>query len=119
MHLKHFDINEFDSPDLKGSGEQMQVSTLTMLDKARELANTPFRINSGFRTKERNKRVGGKTNSSHLLGYAADIKCRNSKQRTKIVQALLFVGFNRIGIAKTFIHVDNDPNKTANVMWVY
>ena len=57
--------------------------------------------------------------SSHLLGHAADISCTNSSQRHKIIKALLKVGFNRIGIADTFIHVDNDPNKPANVIWTY
>jgi hypothetical protein len=28
-------------------------------------------------------------------------------------------GFNRIGIADTFIHVDNDPGKAENVIWTY
>jgi hypothetical protein len=28
-------------------------------------------------------------------------------------------GFNRIGIAPTFIHVDNDPSKPEDVIWLY
>ena len=29
------------------------------------------------------------------------------------------VGFNRIGIAGTFIHVDLDFDKSQNVIWTY
>jgi hypothetical protein len=28
-------------------------------------------------------------------------------------------GFNRIGISSTFIHVDNDPSKPEDVIWLY
>jgi hypothetical protein len=28
-------------------------------------------------------------------------------------------GFNRLGIAKTFIHVDNDPGKPEDTVWLY
>jgi hypothetical protein len=37
----------------------------------------------------------------------------------KLVCALFDAGFGRIGIAKTFIHVDVDPDKPFDVMWVY
>jgi hypothetical protein len=36
-----------------------------------------------------------------------------------IVKALLEVGFKRIGIDDTFIHVDCDPTKDQNLIWVY
>ena len=117
--MKHFDISEFDSPDEPGSGQYMDDEFLEMLDKARELAGIPFVINSGYRTKEHNRAVGGLRNSAHLDGFAADISATTSRQRMWIVASLLEVGFNRIGIGETFIHVDNDPNKPEEVMWCY
>jgi hypothetical protein len=36
-----------------------------------------------------------------------------------MLNALLEVGFNRIGIAGTFIHIDIDKNKSQNVIWTY
>jgi len=63
--------------------------------------------------------VGGTENSSHLRGFAADIHATSSADRFKILSALIEVGFNRIGIAKTFIHVDADPIKTKDVIWTY
>ena len=117
--MKYFDISEFDSPDLRGSGENMSKITLEMLDTAREYANIPFKISSGYRTTAHNQRVGGVEGSSHTLGYAADIVCNDSVSRFKIIKACLFAGFNRIGISKNFIHVDNDPNKSSDVVWLY
>ena len=117
--MRYFLFDEFDSPDLEGSGEKMDSDFLEKLDQARSVANIPFKINSGYRTEEHNKKVGGKANSSHLRGYAADIHVNDSRSRSIILTALMEVGFNRFGIGNTFIHVDNDPEKKSNVIWVY
>jgi len=117
--MKYFDISEFDSPDEVGSGSRMQPSTLQMLDNAREIAGIPFKINSGFRTKSHNAYIGGAKLSSHLYGYAVDIHCTDSRRRAIILNALREVGFTRFGVADTFIHTDNDPDKDQNVLWLY
>lgn len=118
ISLKYFDLSEFDSPDQPGSGEEMKAKFLRMLDAAREAAGVPFKITSGYRTREHNKKVGGVANSSHTHGCAADIAC-NINNRFQILTALLYVGFDRIGIADTFIHVDNDPTKNPCKIWTY
>lgn len=117
--LRYFNISEFDSPDIPGSGEFMDKKFLVMLDKARDIAGIPFEINSGYRTDYQNNKVGGKENSSHLVGRAADIHCNSSRDRFTIITALIAVGFERLGVAKTFIHVDNDINKDKRVAWIY
>lgn len=117
--MKYFKLSEFDSPDMVGSGEAMDKEFLSKLDQARSLCDIPFKITSGYRTEAHNLKVNGVSNSSHKKGYAADIHCNNSVSRFIIVNALLKVGLNRIGIADTFIHVDNDPDKVANVIWTY
>jgi len=89
------------------------------LNIARHLANTPFIINSGVRCPAHNKRVGGLPSSSHQLGLAVDIKANDSESRFKIMQGLIQVGFTRIGIHKTFIHVDIDRTKPVNLIWLY
>ncbi len=114
--MKYFKLEEFD--DLPGTGKNMKKEFLLKLEKAREIAGIPFIINSGFRTKETNRRVGGSPNSSHLKGVAADISCKNSSDRIVIVRSLIEAGFNRIGVADTFIHVDSDNDK-INALWLY
>ena len=103
----------------KNNELNMDEEFLQRLDEAREYAGIPFVINSAWRSEEDNKRVGGKPNSSHLKGLAVDIKATNSRQRGLILDALRSVGFNRIGIAKTFIHVDLDFDKDQDVTWLY
>ena len=97
----------------------MEQSFLNMIDSARGKACTPFVINSGYRCLKHNFDVGGAGNSSHTLGLAADIKCTESRERSLIISALYDVGFNRMGIAKTYIHVDFDLLKDRNVTWLY
>lgn len=90
-----------------------------LLDKAREIAGVPFVINSGYRTSQYNKEVGGVENSAHTLGLAVDLRCRNSTERFKIVKALMEAGFTRIGIGDTFVHCDLDKSKPQEVIWLY
>lgn len=89
------------------------------LDLARGYAGIPFKITSGYRTKEYNAKVGGVEDSSHTLGLAVDILCTTSENRLKMVSALLKAGFTRLGIGKDFIHADIDSSKPQNVIWHY
>ncbi len=114
-----FEYSEFDSPDQPGSYENMDVSFLKKLSKARELAAIGFKITSGYRSDDHNAKVGGVPSSSHTIGRAVDIYAPTSTQKYIIINALLQVGFNRIGIAKNFIHVDDDPSKSEDVIWTY
>ncbi len=97
----------------------LKPELVKLLDDARHIAGIPFKLNSGFRTPEQNKKVGGVKDSSHMSGKAVDIACTSDSNRHKIVTALLTVGFNRIGVAKTFIHADCDSTKSSNVIWLY
>ena len=117
--MRNFNINEFDSPDVKGSGEKMNKCFLEMLDNARDIAGIPFSINSGYRTLEQNSKVGGVNSSSHTKGLAVDIACKDSRGRFLIVSALKDAGFTRIGISDSFIHVDSDSDKAQDVIWTY
>lgn len=113
----NFSVEEFDSPDFPGSGNNMQKDFLDLLQKVRTEADVPFVINSGYRSQNHNKKVGGRFDSAHLRGYAADIACPNSTMRHKILKAAYKLGVPRIGIYDTFIHLDNDPQLIKNVTW--
>jgi len=117
--VKYFEYEEFDSPDIQGSGQLMDPKLLDMIDEAREIYGKPIRVTSGYRTEAHNRKVGGVDSSSHLKGLAIDVACVRSDDRFKMLNALLEVGFNRIGVAGTFIHVDIDKDKSQNVIWTY
>jgi uncharacterized protein YcbK (DUF882 family) len=117
--VKYFEYEEFDSPDVQGSGQLMDPKLLNMIDEAREIYGKPIHVTSGYRTEAHNRKVGGVDSSSHLKGLAIDVACVRSDNRFKMLNALLEVGFNRIGVASTFIHVDIDKDKSQNVIWTY
>ena len=98
--------------------ENMDEEFLERLDQARAFADIPFIINSAYRSPEHPLSIENPT-SSHIKGLAVDIKATDSTTRFKILDALLFVGFKRIGFGKTFIHVDSDYDKTQDVIWTY
>lgn len=115
--MKHFKISEF---ACKCCGKtEMKESTLEMIDLARDTANIPFYISSGYRCEFHNRSVGGVNDSAHTKGYAVDIKYSGEDSRKIIIDSVKKAGFKRIGIANNFIHVDNDPTKPQNVSWKY
>jgi len=114
---KYFKLDEFKCPCCGENGISQHL--VDKLDQAREIAGVPFFINSGYRCEVHNKKVGGSPTSSHLLGLAVDIRTNSSGQRFRILDSLLKVGFNRVGIGEHFIHCDIDKGKAENVCWTY
>lgn len=88
------------------------------LDNARADAGIPFVLNSAYRSREYELSRGRTGSSSHCKGIAVDISCKDSYTRQKIVTSLIREGFDRIGIADTFIHVDADYLKSPAI-WLY
>lgn len=86
-------------------------SFLFKLDLAREFSNIPYQITSACRCRKHNKAIGGVVDSSHIFGWAVDIKCDNSADRIKLVYGLIMADFKRIIVYKGFVHVDADPRK--------
>jgi murein L,D-transpeptidase YcbB/YkuD len=78
---EHFRVREFRCKD---GSDKILISTelIEMLEKLRaRLAEklggeVKININSGYRTKSHNKKVGGSTTSKHCKGLAADIICK-------------------------------------------
>jgi uncharacterized protein YcbK (DUF882 family) len=93
---------------------------LDIIDRTRGCKGTPVIINSACRCQDHNKAVGGSPTSSHLTGLAVDIGCSSSRERYALLEILVPMReIKRIGIAKSFIHIDIDKTKTRNVIWVY
>ena len=116
--LLHFKIDEF-TCKCGCQQNRIKLDFISKLDNARSIAGIPFVVNSGYRCKKHNKAVGGAPKSAHTMGIAADIKCDNSTNRYKIINACMTVGLRRIGIAGSFVHVDYDQTKPQNVIWLY
>lgn len=105
MLSKHFRAREFQT----GNCNIVIVSNvlLKVLDELRDKIREPIYINSGYRTPEHNKAVGGSTLSYHMYGMAADIRAdrHTPKQLYNILNEML-KGWGGLQEHKTFLHVD-------------
>ena len=88
----------------------------------------PIRITSGVRCRKHPESRTRPT-SSHVpndlgdgegrCGHAVDIAAVGSGRRFRLLHAALAAGFVRVGIGKTFLHLDNDQGKAQGVAWDY
>mgnify|MGYP001572977930 CR=1 FL=1 len=78
-------------------------------------------ITSGRRDETHNSEVGGVPGSEHTSDPAqgADVLCKQSVTRYKMVKHLLAHGVRRIGIGNEFVHVGIAEDKPQFVMWDY
>jgi uncharacterized protein YcbK (DUF882 family) len=75
------------------------------LQALRDLVNKPIKINSGFRSPEHNKAIGGASNSLHTLGLAADVVVEGVTP-IHIASIARDLGFGGVKAYPTFTHVD-------------
>ena len=69
----------------------LRLLAVRLLQPLRDAYNEPFIINSGYRSPETNKAVGGVPNSQHTKGQAADIQV---KEPRKLLTKLLEIGLD-------------------------
>ena len=120
----NFKFKEFFSNDISG----IKVAPLEfLLDNIKTIAKQlqlvrnyyklPIKINSAYRTRDWNERIGGKPNSLHLLGLAADIKplwhISIDEFYKKIKELTTFKGY---GLSVNWIHLDIRKDFTV---WIY
>lgn len=115
----YFSESEFKACSPSCSKADMQAETLCKLNNARHMAGIPFVLNSAYRSPAHDKTKGRSGTGAHTLGRAVDIRCNTIQNRFKIVDAAIRAGFTRIGIAKSFVHLDDSPNHTQEVIWLY
>ena len=91
------------------------------LEHSRISVGIPYVVTSGVRCDKHNKDVGGAATSAHVpreidypLVKCSDIRCDNMYDRKRMLQDMS-KRFRHIGIAKTFIHVDDDPSKPEGI----
>ena len=97
----------------------MHPETLCKLNNARHIAGIPFVLNSAYRSPAHDRARGRSGTGAHTLGRAVDIRCHADDTRWKIITAAIEAGFTRIGVADSFVHVDDSPTHAQGVVWTY
>ena len=111
---EHFSKEEFNSKDGAGMPQEVWANIKILakqLEALRSVLNAPIHITSAYRSELHNKSIGGKLNSQHLLGKAADIqvKGKSPKQVHKAIVKLIKDGKileGGLGLYDTFVHYD-------------
>ena len=112
---KNFSLKEFACkngvwvPDVYMENVKELAENLQMLAY---FINVPIYINSGYRTLEYNKKIGGSENSQHLYAKAADIMIKTDMSTTcmfDIIEGLIRTDQMKqggVGLYNTFVHYD-------------
>lgn len=101
-------------------------TTAFYMEKVRELlGNVAITINSGYRSPDVNRAVGGTSNSSHTYGYAVDFTAYGhtpltisnilSKSSLKFDQ-LICEGVSKDNPNGKWVHISFDPKGRRNIL---
>jgi hypothetical protein len=98
-----------------------QRYNLNIKEKIKNKNDEPIIINSGYRSPQVNKAVGGAANSNHLTGCAVDIRCLGVEQALRYATTLLDISdkskedFDELLIEKSaksiWVHFAVRPNR--------
>ncbi|MRJ09429.1 DUF882 domain-containing protein [Ornithobacterium rhinotracheale] len=111
---KDFDLKEFESHDGSTTPEFVLKNLQALaknLQVLRDFLGKPVMVNSGYRSVAHNRRIGGKVNSQHLQGKAADIRVEGitPEKLASTIEKLIYNGKMKqggLGIYPTFVHYD-------------
>lgn len=116
---KYFTASEFRRCTPSCYISDMRPEFLELLDRIREKAGIPLVLTSAYRSPAWERKQGRTGTGAHTLGVAVDIRCNTSQNRYKIVRAALACGITRIGISKTYVHIDASRDHAQGVIWHY
>lgn len=119
----HFQVNEFASykttNTLYDDNVRIHNKLIVILEALyKELNCSKIIVNSGYRTPEHDKSVGGSGTGYHTKGRAADVTCYDKKGNIIPAQTVCITlenmgGIYGIGyISKSSVHVDTRPEKS-------
>ncbi len=108
---EHFNFDELtdskDNPDLVKTNREealkyedsLKKVANELLEPIRKNYNVSIRVNSGFRGKTLNQKVGGSLTSQHCLGEAADFNVKGYETREKQIDVVKWIrdNFNKSG----------------------
>ena len=113
---KHFKFSEFTKSDTADRyhinnaitdwdvRDNIVALVENVLEPLREAWGGPLFINSGYRCKELNEKVGGVETSQHRKGQAADVGVTDPYALAKLVQKMGLV-YDQMGLYASFVHL--------------
>lgn len=93
-------------------------TTAFYMEKVRALlGNVAVTVNSGYRSPDVNRQVGGTSNSSHTYGYAVDFTAYGHTPLTiSNILSKSNLKFDQLIYEKTWVHISFDPRMRGNIL---
>jgi len=113
--MRYFKLSDFNCQET--GNNEMSEEFLEKLDDLRHKCGFPFIITSGYRDPTHSIEARKAKAGTHARGIASDIRINNGNEAYDIIKNAQSMGFNGIGVAKSFIHVD--IRKGMPVVWSY
>ncbi|MGL4757612.1 MAG: D-Ala-D-Ala carboxypeptidase family metallohydrolase [Aeromonadaceae bacterium] len=108
--------------DCKHTGKnEMTPEFMKLIQSLRTMYGKPLTVTSGYRHPTHPVEARkGHSNGEHTRGACCDLACTSGTDRYNIIRLALSLGFTRIGIAKTFIHLGiGGPGLVSPTIWDY
>lgn len=119
----HFFPREFackcGSTKCAATGKTIVPDLLEMLEILRARLGRPMVITSGVRCPAWNEASGGRPGSAHLTGEAVDISAVTDAERGSLIEEAFRIGFRRVGVGRTFVHLDVSKSLAKPRVWLY
>lgn len=127
---RHFSFREFEKSDtatryhinntIKDWDVRDNIIALVenILQPLRDEWGEPLFINSGYRCKELNEKVGGVETSMHRTGEAADVACSNPYELAKLIKRL-GLEYDQVILYPTFVHIAYTRNRENRMQILY
>ena len=119
---QHFRLEEFtksEHPEVYNIPSHVAIENMKRicgwLEVLRDRYGAPIIINSGYRSPQLNKKVGGVSTSNHLTGCAVDIRCSGAEQAIDF--AYILKGYSK-EIHQDFDELFIEKNKYGRY-WVH
>ena len=105
------------------ANKNLKILCTQVLEPARQRYGHPLTITSGFRCMILNRIVGGKPNSYHLIGMAADIRISDFQSAKRLAELLneqqfcdfVLVEYSRAGGQWLHVQFSSNPRHKINL----
>lgn len=105
-------LNHIENIPPRAELEWIRFGCIYILQPLRDIIKQPIVITSGYRCKRLNALVGGVSNSQHLIGQAADIRCNNYQHAM-----MMFDNLKSMKFADQVLFEHKDHSKWLHVSW--
>lgn len=126
LHFSAEELTASESADRLGINNTPPISIVsTLIDTAQQmervrdvLGQLPIHVNSGYRSVELNRAIGGVPTSAHCRGYAVDFVCPQYGTPLAVATSIASSGirFDQLILEYGWVHISFDPQMRGQIL---